>query len=470
MSIRLRLTLLYSLILALTLIAFSAILYVTQARTSLHESKKALAKRAEFLIEGPLSHGDLDKLSAPARFGNIFQIRSPDEPDQVLHRSPGLGEAPALPLSPAGWQALRRGQSWVEIETLETERVLIHSQPFNFPQDDLFRGQARTPLILQVAASLADQDRDLHSLGQILLIGSSLALIVACGAGWLLAGFTLQPIKRLRQTAAAIGSEQDFNRRVAYAGPTDEIGQLAATFNDMLAQLQAAYRQVEETLHTQRRFVADASHELRTPLTTLRGNIGLLQRRPAISPEDRADVLADMVDETERLMRLAAQLLALARADAGRPWQPAPLQLKPLLEEVCQQLQLLAPRRAIMCRPDPRAAVLADPDALKQILLILLDNALKHTPPEAAITLAAALHNGQVAIRVSDNGPGIPPAHLPHIFERFYRGDAARSSPGAGLGLAIAGELAKAQHAALAVESQPGQGCAFTLTFPTANP
>jgi signal transduction histidine kinase len=176
-----------------------------------------------------------------------------------------------------------------------------------------------------------------------------------------------------------------------------------------------------------------------------------------------------MVGETERLMRLVNELLALARADAGRPLHQEPVPLKPLIEDVCQQIKLLAPERSIICRSNLDATVIGDGDALRQVLLVLLDNALKHTPPEATITLATGLNDGQVSIQVSDNGPGITLTHLPHIFDRFYRGDTARSSPGAGLGLAIADELTKAQSGAITVESQVGQGSTFTLTLPLSS-
>jgi signal transduction histidine kinase len=457
MSIRLRLTLLYSLILALTLITFSLVIYVTQARAILNDTKETLAGQAEFLIEGPLTRRSLDKvikLASPT-IGTFVQIRNPS--GDLLERSPNLGDTLILPLDETGLQAVRQGKSWVEIETIETERLLIHNQPFT--------GVDQKPLILQVAASLADQDQNLNTLGQILIAGSSVAIVAAFGIGWLMAGLTLRPINRLRHTAQEIGSARDFGRRVDYAGPKDEIGQLVTTFNNMLAELQAAFVQVEETLQAQRRFVADASHELRTPLTTLRGNIGLLQRKPPISAEVRADVLSDMVDETERLMRLVSELLILARADAGRPLQQEPVPLKPLFEDVYQQIKLLAPQRLITCRSDMDLTISGNGDALKQVLLALLENAVKHTPAEAAITLAAAANNGRVLIQVSDSGPGIAPKHLPHLFDRFYRGDAARSTPGTGLGLAIANELTTAQHGTISVESQVGGGSTFTLVF-----
>ena len=459
MSIRLRLTLLYSTILALTLIAFSGTLYLTQARATMNESRKELAKRAQYFIDRPPPRHSSDKRpSAPrTKIGTIFQVRTLD--GDVLDRSPNLEDSLPLPLSEEALLAAQRGETSIEIGVIETERLLIQNQPY-------ISNEAGQPLILQVAVSLADQDQNLSTLGRILIAGSSVAVIAAFGIGWLLAGLALRPINRLRHTAQAIGAERDFGRRVDYSGPKDEIGQLVTTFNNMLAELQAAYLQVEETLQAQRRFVADASHELRTPLTTLRGNIGLLQRKPPIRAEDRADVLADMVDETERLMRLVNELLVLARADAGRPLRQEPVRLKPLLEDVYQQVKLLAPQRSIVYRSDLDVTITGDNDALRQVLLVLLDNALKHTPPEATINFSTALNNGQVAILISDDGPGIASTHVPHIFDRFYRGDAARTSPGTGLGLAIAHELTKAHYGTITVETQVGQGSTFTLTLP----
>jgi signal transduction histidine kinase len=219
-------------------------------------------------------------------------------------------------------------------------------------------------------------------------------------------------------------------------------------------------------LQAQRRFVADASHELRTPLTTIRGNIGLLRREPPINAEDRADILADTVDETDRLIRLVNDLLVLARADAQQLLQNKPIQVAPLLEDACRQIKLLAPQRTLECQIEPNLTVTADGDALKQVLLALLDNALKHTPPEAVIIVKTITGRNSISISVGDNGPGIEQTELPQIFDRFYRGDPARSGPGTGLGLAIASELIKAQNGTLKVESQPGQGTVFTLKFP----
>lgn len=459
MSIRLRLTLLYSLILALTLVIFSSALYLIQARMVLNNTKRELIQRSEADLERPMMRERWRQLPhmSPDRIGALSQIRTLE--GEVLGRTPTLGDSTTLPLSRAGLRAIRRGQTWIETDTIESERMLIYSRPF--------RGPGNTTLIFQTAIPLSGQERSLVLLRRLLIIGSSVAVVAAFGIGWLLAGLALRPINRLRQTAQAIGAERNFSRRVDYTGPPDEIGQLARTFNDMLSQLQAAYLHVEQTLQMQRRFVADASHELRTPLTTLRGNLSLLQRKPPVSETDRTDILADMVDETERLMRLVGQLLALARSDAGRSLPLETVRLSPLLEEVCQQIRTLAAQHTITCRIEPDITLWGNEDALKQTVLALLDNAVKYTPPGSQVTLTAHQEQAQAKIQVQDDGPGIAAEHLPHIFERFYRGDTARTGGGAGLGLAIAQELTQAQHGSITVHSRPGEGTTFTLIFPT---
>jgi signal transduction histidine kinase len=165
-------------------------------------------------------------------------------------------------------------------------------------------------------------------------------------------------------------------------------------------------------------------------------------------------------------MRLVNNLLTLARADAKRPLRSEPVPVKPLLEEVSQQMKSLAPTRTIICQPNLETDIIGDRDALKQVLLILGDNALKHTPVETSIAIVGNVIGEHVTISIRDNGPGIKPVKLPHIFDRFCRGDDSRVGPGTGLGLAIAKELTEAQNGTIAVKSEVGKGTAFTLTFP----
>ncbi len=474
MSIRLRLTLLYSAILALTLVAFSALLYVAQNHLTYDSIRANLMRQANVIAEGPRRspepHSQPPSGGAPPGTGPFSSAPSdgalPGRWTQtrsitgtVLAQTPDLSDTP-LPLSQAGLTAVQGGANWFETTQFDSQPLLIYSRPF-VTQDG-------TTEVVQVAFQITEPEQSLRALRLILLIGCSLVLVVAFAVGWALAGAALRPIQRITQTAQAIGAERDFSHRVQHIGPTDEVGQLATTFNAMLAELEAAYHQIEGALDSQRRFVADASHELRTPLTTVRGNIELLRRDPPVAAGERAEILADTTEEVDRLMRLVSQLLVLARADAGQTVRCEPLPLRPLLEDVCRQARLLAPTRKIACGPIVEAAVLGNRDALKQVLLILFDNALAHTSPEAAVELTAAVAGGQAAIRVRDTGAGIPPDVLPHIFERFYRGQVSRSGIGAGLGLAIAKELVEAQEGAITVESQPGQGSVFTVALPQA--
>ncbi|HWE60516.1 MAG TPA: HAMP domain-containing sensor histidine kinase [Chloroflexota bacterium] len=510
MSIRLRLTLLYSAILVLTLIALGLGIYAAVSNVTLSAARDALTTETRTVATslqghlgpypgggaGPAPHegqpppqgssqvqrqqrgpgqgqyapqpssqrqnlqqcsnqgGNLGSFIPPpdVTVQNSIQVRCPD--GTVVYRSQDLlGAKVTLPLSAAARQSLRPGAITQTIVTLGTQRLLTSTI--------LLSANAGPTGILQVARSLHDMDQLLTTLRQILLAGSAIVTLVAFGAGWWLAGTALRPINRIAQTAQEIGATQDFGRRVAYTGPPDEVGRLAATFNTMLSRLQAAYQ-------AQRRFVADASHELRTPLTSIRGNLGLLQREPPIAEADRVAVIADLVSESERLSRLVGDLLTLARTDTGRPPRQDPVPLSPLVADVIRRLAVLHPGRLIHEDAYFEATARGDRDALTQVLLILLDNALKFTPADGTVTVTSAIQGDRVAIAVRDSGPGISPEALPHIFERFYQGDAARAGMGTGLGLAIAKAMVEAQGGTIAVESWPGRGSTFTVTLPRA--
>jgi signal transduction histidine kinase len=217
----------------------------------------------------------------------------------------------------------------------------------------------------------------------------------------------------------------------------------------------------------QREFVADVSHELRTPLTTVRGNLDLLRRDPPLAKVEQADVLTDLVDESDRLIRLVNELLILARADAGRNLVQEAVPVQPLIEEACRQAQQLDEQREIAVASQDVTA-LGDRDALKQVLLIILDNALKHTPGPISISAEAAAD--QVAIAVQDAGPGIPPDVLEHVFDRFYRGEADPSVPGFGLGLPIARALVEEMGGTIAIQSDPESGSLVRVQLPRYMP
>jgi two-component system, OmpR family, sensor kinase len=459
MSIRLRLTLLFVGILAFTLIAFSVIVFVLQSQATLEATKTTLARQAQEYANFARRFPPRPESSAPGNLpGRWIQVRNLE--GIVLRRSADLSDT-TLPLSVAGERAIQAGTPWVEEAEVDGDPLLIYSQPIIVTD--------RPTEIVQIAAPITEREQMLSTLRVILAVGDTLVILVAFVISWVLAGAALSPIHRITQTAQTIGAERDFRRRVQHIGPNDEVGQLAVTFNSMLTELESAYRQVADALDTQRRFVADASHELRTPLTTLRGNIELLRYDLPMDPKERADVLADTKEEIERLIRLVNQLLVLARADAGRSLHREALKIKPLIEDVCRQTKSIAPSRSITADIPEDLSVVADRDALKQVLLILLDNARVHTPSAASIEVTVAAIDHRINIQIRDTGAGIAPHTLPHIFERFYRGDASRSGGGTGLGLSIAKELIEAQNGQIAAESQMGQGTIFTVTLPRAN-
>src|SRR5262245_40704556 len=239
MSLRLRLTLLYSVILALMLAIGGTALYITLSRTTLATIENALAADMRKLTSAGRFHPNIgDRTSWPLGASTtLFQARDLD--GTVLDRSPSLGAA-ELPLGDAGLRAVRAGQAWIEQATVDGERLLLESRSL------VFRGQSVG--VIQAARSLDEYDQSLATLKMTLVAGGGLGLLIAFGAGWLLAGAALRPIDRITQTARAIGTERDFTRRVAYHGPNDEVGRLAMTFNTMLTELHATYQQVAQAL------------------------------------------------------------------------------------------------------------------------------------------------------------------------------------------------------------------------------
>ena len=472
MSIRFRFTLIYTLILALTLTAFGFALYTVQAQDTLNSLKRDLSlsanKLADAALKGDTHHGPppsdqqqppdpipFDQFSSDQAFQGFFEreINRILDPQGNLISSPFGRQEEALPLSSEGLLALQNKQDWWETAEISSETLLIYSRPVIVDDEVVY--------IVQAAAPLTERNRTLQSLATTLLTAGLLTTIIAFGLGWLISGITIAPIHRITNTAKEIGEERDFSRRVDYQGPQDEVGQLASTFNAMLARLQDAFQKVEHTLETQRNFLADVSHELRTPLTTLRGNLGLLRRNPA--PEEQADILTDMVDESDRLIRLVNDLLLLARADAGRNLTKETIDVSAALEDVIKQTHLLAPQRTIRLNGADQLQVTGDRDAFKQVIIVALDNALKHSSGDVNIDFQKL--GAQIEIRVQDFGEGIPPEKLLHIFDRFYRGEEDNVIPGFGLGLSIAKTLVERQDGEIEMHSEVGKGSTLILRF-----
>jgi signal transduction histidine kinase len=477
MSIRLRFTLLYTLILAVTLTLFGVALYTIQAQDTLRSLKSDLSQGANKLAEASLKTNSRPQPPdngqthppQPIPFDQFssdqaFQQFPEREISRILDSNGNLVSSPfgrqddVLPLSAEGLKAVQSQKDWYETATVSGDEMLIYSRPVIV--------DGKVVYIVQVARPLTERNRTLQSLATTFIIAGLVVVMIAFGIGWALAGLTLQPIHRITQTAYKIGDERDFTQRVTYTGPPDEVGQLASTFNSMLTRLQDAFQKVEHSLQMQRDFVADVSHELRTPLTTLRGNLGLLRRTPPMPKEEQTDILNDMVDESDRLIRLVNDLLSLARADAGRNLAKDPLDVSAVLDETCRQARQLDPVRNIQLDVVQGLKMLGDKDALKQILLVALDNALKHSTGE--INVSAKRLGNQVEIRVQDFGEGMSPEKLEHVFDRFYRGEDSATIPGFGLGLSIAKSLTERMGGEIKMESELGKGSTVILKYVSA--
>jgi signal transduction histidine kinase len=314
---------------------------------------------------------------------------------------------------------------------------------------------------VEVLTPLGRLDASIQAFRIILPVLGLTSLAAALFGSWAIAGRALRPVARMTQTAQTITLSQDLTRRIEMPAHQDELGRLAKTFNEMLESIEAAYS-------AQQRFVSDASHELRAPLTAIQGNLELLRRYQNMPESEREEALAEVTREANRLSRLVADLLALARADAGVPLKHRLLDLDEVVLDAFREARQLSQGQTLTLDPFETIQVIGDEDRLKQLVLILLDNALKYTSANGHVTLGLQRQETGSKITVRDTGVGIPPEDLPHVFERFYRADPARGRDpgGTGLGLPIAHWIVEQHGGKITLESQPGRGTIATVYLP----
>ncbi|GCE07717.1 sensor histidine kinase [Dictyobacter aurantiacus] len=317
--------------------------------------------------------------------------------------------------------------------------------------------------VIQVGESLATLHALLHQLVAALLAVGALVLVsCALGSYWL-AGRSFAPMKRLAETASKIQAG-DLHQRVPVPSVRDEMQYLALTLNKMLDSL-------DESFSRQRRFVADASHELRTPVTVIRNKADIALRKSR-TPQEYTIVLQSISAETERLSQLISDLLALARGDEGQAqFERETVHLDTLIEAVAANAEELAHKRDICLSVQtlPPVTLLGDEARLIQMILNLLDNAIRYTNPGGSVQVGLLTNSSEVQFIVQDTGIGIAPEHLPHIFERFYRVDPSRTrteGSGTGLGLSIVEWIVRKHEGSIEVSSQVGQGSCFIVHLP----
>jgi two-component system OmpR family sensor kinase len=449
--IRARLTLVTTALMAAVLIVLGASLYL-RFRADLTAAVDAgLRSRAEALLARSASSGELvgGDGSLVESDDSFTQLLGPDL--RVAESSPGLGSRALL--SRGDLAGLRRPRFFQVVVPAEEEPVVAR----------LLAVPAEGGGVVIVGASLDDQQEALARLAALLLVGGPVALVLAAGVGWLISGAALRPVERMRSEAAAISASEP-GRRLPVPGTGDEVARLAETLNAMLERL-------EEALERERRFVDDASHEIRTPLANLRTELELALRRSR-SPEQLERAVVSAAQESERLTRLAEDLLVLARRDHGRlPVRREAVDLSEVVRAVVEGFAARAAEKGVAIDTHVPEGFLAtvDPLRIRQALGNLLDNAIDHMPPGGRVTLVAAPEDGAVTFEVSDTGRGFPDGFLPRAFEPFARPDGARSrlDGGTGLGLAIVRAVAEAHGGSAEARNRPEGGASVLLRIPS---
>jgi signal transduction histidine kinase len=320
--------------------------------------------------------------------------------------------------------------------------------------------------VAELAISTDDLDAVLARDRFLYLLGSLGILVLALILSPLITARALRPLERMGRTAAALAAG-DYKQRVNLPQRADEVGKLARAFDEMADRIDQAFQVRRHSEDRMRQFVADASHELRTPLTSIGGYLDVLLRQERPDPETVKSALAAMQRQSTRMTRLVNDLLQLTRIEGGRALRREPLALDTVVDQTLDDMELAVP---VERKLEP-VRVLGDADALKQVVTNLAQNAVKYAPG-AKQEWACYAANGTATLRLRDHGPGIPVSDLPHVFERFYRGEKmrARDQGGSGLGLAIVKSIVEAQGGHVEAESAPGEGATFTITLPIQLP
>ncbi len=449
LSIRLRLTLWNALALAVVLLGFGGLVYGLL--------RHALYERIDYTL---LTGFQELKEKTPADLAywireakehqNVFCVVY-DAEGTIYQRTEELAEGSVPPVPRPESEGPQFRDATLPI--IGRERLL---------QARLELGGKRFTVLLMTG--LEEVDRESGELLAVLAMAVPAALVVAGGFGYFLARKALKPMTTLRRATEAITADH-LDRRLPVANSQDELGQLTQTINAMIGRLEQSFAEI-------RRFTADASHELRTPLTAIRTETEVALRQ-ALTTTDYQQLLASILEECERLTRLTDELLALSREDAGvAPVGRESVDLAALVRDVVEVMRPLAEAKGLCVKVETKGPgwVQGDAARLRQVFYNLLDNAIKYTPEGGAVGVRSERQDQSMVVTIQDTGIGIPPEHLPHVFDRFYRVDKARSRPegGTGLGLSIARSIVVGYGGRVELTSSPGQGTTCTVILPGA--
>jgi heavy metal sensor kinase len=459
-SIRFRLTAWYAAILVASLTVFCAAVYFGMDKYLTADLARQLSNQANQVAgtwmplyekRGPahIVH-EIEEHVAPQLTGHFLRLTASD--GTVLYEAVPPNDPGANPprLAPAEWPSHARYRE----EPLGGERLLVYALPSTIPSGESF--------LIEVGGSYTHVQGALRGLTLIFAIMLPLAAAAAIAGGYLLSKGALNPVDKIIKGAENI-TLKNLSGRLPLPGTGDEIERLSVTLNRMIGRLEQSFNQVSQ-------FTSDASHELRTPLTILRGELEVaLRSRPG--DMNFRHVLESTLEETEKLSKLVENLMVLSRLDSGE-LKPdiTEFDLSVLCRETVEQMHLLAEDGAITlsCNCSACVSVKADPLRLRQVLINLIDNAIKYTPAGGRIDVCTVNQNGHAVIQVRDTGIGIPFDALPHVFDRFYRVDKARArkTGGTGLGLAIAKSICELHGGRIEVDSTVGVGTGVLVSIP----
>ncbi|WP_027882628.1 sensor histidine kinase [Meiothermus rufus] len=374
----------------------------------------------------------------------------PIQPQKVLEQNLSVYADPVAQFLRLPWTHSQG--AFLLLPGQDGQRWRVYVTPLVKGQETLGYLEALTPLGLL--------DASVRRLAALLLVVGLVSMLAVFGLGLILAGGALRPMAHLIETAQQIARSADLSMRVPPMAARDELGRLSRTFNQMLENLAKASE-------AQKRFVADASHELRAPLAAIQGNLELLRRYPQMPEADRQVALGEAEREALRLSRLVADLLLLAKGDAGLPLRPTRVRLDEVVEEALRDADWRVEGHRLEAQLQP-VWVRGDRDYLKQLVLNLLENALKYTPAGGWVRLELKQQGDRVLFQVQDSGIGIAPEDLPFVFDRFYRADKARRRDpgGSGLGLSIARWIVEQHRGSIQIQSQPAQGTTVRVVLP----
>jgi heavy metal sensor kinase len=457
MTLRVRLTLLYSLTVGGILLLLGTAIYITVSVTLTRQIDAVLKRAIDTIIDNARASqiGELDVGSLAGLDQDIDIYIQYWNAENELESASINASHIKRSMDDAGLQA---NHLVFRNITLNTAQWRVLTVPL------IVSGQDRKVGTLQAGMNLSIVEQTQQVLLTVLIFGCLIAMIVAALAGWFSIRQALSPLKAATNTALQITRADDLSRRIPYSGPPeDEVGQLITAFNQTLGRL-------ENLFNTQKRFLADVGHELRTPLTVIKGNVDLMRRMNCTDDES----LGSIESEVDRLTRLVGDLLLLAQAESGKlPLAMQTVELDTILLEVLQQMKILSRDRLNLRLADiDQVIVCGDQDRLKQVLVNLISNAIKYTPNGGEVVVGLGKTENQACLTVSDNGSGIPVEDMPHIFERFYRGEKSRTrsrdGKGYGLGLSIAYWIVRNHNGQIEVAPRQPKGTTFTVWLPLA--